>query len=258
LEETGEIQEKKLFMKRIAIFGDVHGALEQLEQLHRMLQHYSLDAIEHCGDLIDRGPDPQGVIQFCRERKIHGVLGNHESVILQYPEKGTMPKNPDKARSLQALMKDPRDLEYLRSLPYYKIHDEKLLHCHAGMDSFRPIEQQGIMWCKASLIHPKEPGEVKWMEFDREGIPEEVHRESGWVRWYEVYCLSYDVVVGHHVRTNGKPDTEGHKFTAWTHHTQHGPKVFGVDTGGWFTKNLTALIYPDEIFVSTTLGEYRL
>lgn len=248
---------------RKAFIGDIHGALPQLEQLHRMLQHYSLDAIEHCGDLVDRGPDPQGVVQFCRERGIGGVQGNHESVLLQYPVKGTIPNNPDKARSLAAITKDPRDLEYLQALPYYKIHDDRLLHVHAGMDPFRPFQQQGIMWCCASLVHPKHPDKVRWMVKDRKGVPEEVNREQGWVRWYEAYCLHYDMVFGHHVfTTNGnegkKSDLEGDKFTAWKYQTAHGPKLYGVDTGGWFTKNLTALIYPDEIFVSTTLGEYRL
>jgi hypothetical protein len=245
-------------MKRRAFIGDIHGAIDQLEQLYRMLQHYSLDAIEHCGDLVDRGPDPQGVVQFCRERNIGGVIGNHESVLLQYPVKGTIPRNPDKARSLEAITKDPRDLEYLRSLPYYKIHDDKLLHVHAGIDPFRPFEQQGIMWCCASLLHPDFPDKTRWMVKDRKGVLEEVHREAGWVRWYEAYCLHYDMVFGHHVFTDGKADTEGAQFKAWRYQTQHGPRLHGVDTGGWFTKNLTAMIYPDEIFVSTTLGEYRL
>jgi serine/threonine protein phosphatase 1 len=236
-------------MKRIAIIGDVHGAIEQLELLHRMLQHYPLDAIEHCGDLIDRGPDPQGVVQFCRERNISGVLGNHESVILQYPLKGTIPKNPDKARSLEAITKDPRDLEYLRSLPYYKIHGDKLLHVHAGIHPHLPLQQQGLMFCKASLVHPNETEKVYWLGVDRKGISEEVHRKEGWFRWYEQYALPYDVVFGHMTFDQGP---------AFKHKALNGKSLYGVDTGGWFTKNLTALIYPDEIFVSTLLGEYRL
>lgn len=129
-------------MKRIAFIGDIHGALNELNILHRMLQNYSLDAIEHCGDLIDRGPDPAGVLRFCRERKIHGVMGNHESVILDYPRKKTIPRNPDKARSLEAIYSHPENLPYIESLPFYKLHGERLIQTHAGMNPFQPMHDQ--------------------------------------------------------------------------------------------------------------------
>jgi hypothetical protein len=237
--------------KRVAYFGDVHGALDQLKLLYGMLQHYSLDAIEHCGDLIDRGPDSGGVVQFCREHNISGVLGNHESVILQYPTKtGNMPKNPDKLRSIESLNQDPRNMEYIRALPYHKFNG-KLLHTHAGMSQFQPLDRQRIMWCIASMIHPDHPDRVQWMEKTRKGVPESVLRESGWVRWYEVYKHEFDMVVGHRCL-----NTEDGK--AGVHKCDHGPTIHFVDTGAWFHKNLTALIYPDNIYVSTKLGEYRL
>lgn len=235
---------------RKAFIGDIHGALPELEKLWHMLQHYSLDAIEHCGDLVDRGPDPGGVLQFCRERKIHGVMGNHDSVIMQYLENGKIPKNPDKAKSREAILKDPANVEYLKSLPYHKIHDDKLLQVHAGVSPFLPLQQQpDIMFCTASLVNPDDRYKVKWMHVDRKGIPEEEHRKNGWVRWYEPYWQPYDLVFGHVTFKDGQ---------AWKYKAQNGHHIYGVDTGGWFTKNLTALIYPDEIFVSTTLGEYRL
>jgi hypothetical protein len=236
---------------RKAFIGDIHGAADELEKLYKMLQNYSLDAIEHCGDLIDRGPDPGGVIQFCRENAIGGILGNHESVILQYPTaQGNLPKNPDKLRSYLALTADPKNLEYVRSLPYWKMHGN-LLHVHAGISAHQPLTDQGILYCTASMVHPDFPGKTKWMNMTREGIPEETLRSQGWRRWYEVYNLEHDVVVGH--RSIEKTAGEAEVYQC-----AHGPKIFFVDTGAWFHKNLTAVIYPDKIFVSTKMGEYKL
>lgn len=243
---------------RKAFIGDIHGSIEELEKLHSMLQHYSLDAIEHCGDLVDRGPDSGAVIQFCRERKMGGVMGNHDSVILEYAPGGTrfpkIPKNPDKARTLESITRDPADVAYLRQLPLYKIHqagDRQLLHVHAGLHPFVPLEQQGLMFCTASLVHPTEVGKTRWMVVDKKGIPEEEHRKNGWFRWYEQYALPYDVVVGHRSLHGTKGEAE--KFL-----TLSGTNIYFVDTGAWFYKNLTALIWPDEIFVSTNHGEYKL
>lgn len=245
-------------MKRTAYIGDIHGSIEELEKLYRTLQHYSLDAIEHCGDLVDRGPDSGAVIQFCRENKIAGVMGNHDSVILEYAPGGSrfpkIPKNPDKARTLESITNNPADVAYLRQLPFYKIHTaggRQLLHVHAGVHPFLPLDQQGLLFCTASLVHPTEVGKTRWMDVDKKGNPESVNRANGWFRWYEQYALPYDVVVGHRSLHGTKGEAEIYK-------TLNDKSIYFVDTGAWFYKNLTALIYPDEIFVSTNLGEYRL
>ena len=85
----------------------------------------------------------------------------------------------------------------------------------------------------------------------RSGEKEADLRAQGWVAWYESYNQPYDIVVGHWSleNTGGKAE----RIEAG-----NGQSIFFVDTGAWFHHNLTALIYPDEIFVSTKLGEYRL
>jgi len=244
-------------MKRRAFIGDVHGGLKQLERLYDMLGAYSLDAIEHVGDLVDRGPDPQGVVQFCREKNIHGVLGNHESVILQYMPGGKMagkiPKNEDKARTIAAL--NELDVEYLRTLPYYKIHDDALLQVHAGVNPFQPLTDQylnkmrHVQLAAIGLVHPEHPKESKWFRETQNGVKEEDLRVLGWKRWYELYNQPYDLVFGHNVWSHGQ---------AFQYEAPNGKLLAGIDTGGWFSKNLTAFIYPDCFYVSTLLGEYFL
>lgn len=237
-------------MERCAYFGDVHGAVKELEKLYGMLQHYSLDEIYHSGDLVDRGPDPAGVVQFCRERFIPGVMGNHDSVILQYWRSGKTPQNQDKARTKTELDKDVRNWQYLDALPYSRIgHDNRLLHVHAGYTPYKNFYNQGLLACNASLIHRDFPEKSKWMGESQKGEKEEDLRALGWVPWYEVYNQPYDVVFGHKTFSHEK---------AWRYRTQNQQTLYGMDTAAYFSGNLTAVIYPDEIFVSTTLGEYRL
>lgn len=233
---------------RKAYFGDVHGSLVELEKLYSMLTHYSLDAVEHCGDLVDRGPDSGGVVNFCRENNIGGVLGNHDSVLLQHHQKGRLPNNPDKRRSVESLNQDPRTWAYLETLPYYKFQPYNLLQAHAGINPYMTIEQHTIEWCMTSLVHPDKPKKTKWWGVSKEGVLESVLNQEGWVRWYEDYQRPYDMVVGHAVHSHDK---------ALVYPFGHGPKMYALDTGAWFSGNLTALIWPDRIFVSTKLGEYR-
>lgn len=243
-------------MERNAYFGDVHGELEQLEKLHRMLQHYSLDGIYHSGDLVDRGPDSAGVVQFCRERQIPGKMGNHDSVILEYWKSGKIPQNKDKARTKAQLDQDVRNWEYLAALPYSGIHhDNKLLHVHAGYTPYRNFYHQGLSACNASFIHPDFPEKSNWPGKERKkrkggGVETEADlRAAGWVYWYEIYNQPYDVIFGHKTFAHDR---------AFKYETLNQQTVYGLDTGAWFSKNLTAIIYPDLIFVSTKHGEYRL
>jgi predicted phosphodiesterase len=63
----------------IGIISDIHGdyaalatALERLDNFHHINQ------ILCAGDLVGRGPHPDGVVQVIRERNIPTVRGNHD------------------------------------------------------------------------------------------------------------------------------------------------------------------------------------
>lgn len=235
-----------MITKRIAIMGDVHGCLKELQDLYSKLCHESIDEIRHSGDLVDRGPDSAGVVAFCRENGIQGVRGNHEESILQHIDRvmagGHLPKNPEKARTLSQL-KNPLDIQYLKDLKPMHIDDALgLVSVHGGVWPGLPWERQPSNICRAQLIHPDKPGETLWFLEDRKGIPEAVHLSNGWVRWYKVYDHDYHVTYGH---------------SAW----QKGPKLdrnpgagytIGLDTGCNWTGELTAVILPDLRFIATS------
>lgn len=70
---------------RIAIIGDIHGELKKLENLYdKLIIKYPDINVYSTGDLIDRGPDSKGVIEFCIEHDIKAIRGNHDDILIQY------------------------------------------------------------------------------------------------------------------------------------------------------------------------------
>lgn len=66
-------------MKTLVI-GDIHGCLSTLQAL--IAKAGPVDEIVSVGDLIDRGPDSLGVIQYCIDNNIRVCLGNHEQMAI--------------------------------------------------------------------------------------------------------------------------------------------------------------------------------
>ena len=229
-------------MKR-AFIGDIHGDVESFKKLYYILLAKGVDEVWHCGDLVDRGPDSHGVLQFCIQNKIPGVLGNHDEVILKHwsswkkskfdPAK--MPtRNPDKQNTLKQLTQE--DIEYLKSLPYMHVFDDiKTIAIHGGMHYKLELWQhKGELLSRYQMICPWKPHMSKWMNKHRDGTPEEKLREEGWVRWYEVWDGEYNVVFGHTVFKD-----------VLVHKTEVGSYCIGVDTGAVFGMKMSAVILPD-------------
>jgi serine/threonine protein phosphatase 1 len=67
--------------------GDIHGQLEKLQRAHDLIAHdmavYGVAPVVHLGDLVDRGPDSCGVIDFLLAGQAAGadwvvLKGNHD------------------------------------------------------------------------------------------------------------------------------------------------------------------------------------
>lgn len=230
---------------RVACLGDVHGSIDSLVKLYQMLEHETLDDIYHLGDLIDRGPDTAGVLRFCMEKRLKGVMGNHEGALIsKHIEGGNPPKNPDKLRSYNAVLSTDGALEYLKALPNIVVLEElSAILVHAGVDPLKPLAAQNRMCSYVSMVNPAAPGTSRWWGVDRRGRHENQNRAEGWVRWYELYNEPYDVFHGHIVYEKPHVST-----------LPNGRRRFGVDTGAHWTGMLTAaIIGPNgfEKFVST-------
>ncbi len=85
--------------RRYIIVGDIHGCYDEFQQgLVELGFRPEQDVLVSVGDVIDRGPDPLGVVRHLMSLNLHMVLGNHEDKFLRWA-KG----NPVKlAHGLQA------------------------------------------------------------------------------------------------------------------------------------------------------------
>jgi len=61
------------------IISDIHGCFKTLQALIKQLPK---DKIVFAGDLIDRGPDSKGVIQYAIDNSIECIRGNHEQMLI--------------------------------------------------------------------------------------------------------------------------------------------------------------------------------
>ena len=52
---------------RTLVIGDVHGCLDELRALLDVLSPHPDEHLVFCGDLVDKGPDSAGVVQYVRE-----------------------------------------------------------------------------------------------------------------------------------------------------------------------------------------------
>ena len=62
------------------VISDIHGCLDQLKEMIKDIDRNKARIIL-VGDLIDRGPDSQGVIDFVRSNNVECVKGNHELMV---------------------------------------------------------------------------------------------------------------------------------------------------------------------------------
>jgi hypothetical protein len=73
---------------RLIIIGDVHGCIDELNELMQVLAPGMDDKLIFIGDLIDRGPDSadvvRQVVQWSKYIEVKLILGNHEEKFLRY------------------------------------------------------------------------------------------------------------------------------------------------------------------------------
>ena len=159
-------------MSKTYAIGDVHGCLDQLQDLVELCE---LDAgsgkskFVFLGDYIDRGPNSRGVVQFLIDLQkwspdhIICLRGNHEDLLLAAltdPHQALDWRlNGGDATLDSYRVASPDDIpvahmEWLRSLPFF--HDDGLrFFVHAGVDPARPLDQQDphdLLWIRKPFL----------------------------------------------------------------------------------------------------------
>lgn len=132
---------------KLHIIGDVHGMLDPLQELVKMLDIGPSDRLVFVGDLIDKGPDSFGVVKYVEELRRYGsfevilVDGNHEDRMRRYLR--NLKLRPRVA--IEQAARAP-ELERLReqlasegmafldwSVPFYRCNTHDVLVVHGGI-----------------------------------------------------------------------------------------------------------------------------
>lgn len=228
--------------------GDVHGCLDELQDLLIQLGYKSTDAsnmsFEHpegrtavfVGDLVDRGPNSVGVLRLVMQMVENGsafcVVGNHDEKL----------KQALAGKAVQARHGLDVTLQQLESMPETDAHDGK-----SCKKEFKKEVQTFISKMISHLIFDE--GKVL---VAHAGLPERYQgRSSKRVRSFALYG---DVdgstdALGFPVRRDWASEYRGRRLVVYGHTPVAEPRWFNntvnIDTGCVFGGALTALRYPE-------------
>ncbi len=141
-------------VNRLIFVGDIHGCLDELKALLEKVNFDTkTDHLIATGDMIAKGPNSGGTVDFLRETGASCVRGNHEDRILlmardlkSSPLKAEGP-SPSPALTLAASLTPPQ-IAYLESCPIIlrigpvKPLASDLIVVHAGLVPGIPLEHQ--------------------------------------------------------------------------------------------------------------------
>jgi len=117
---------------RTIIIGDVHGCIDELHHLLEKMNYSGNDRLIFVGDLINKGPDSRGVLEFVDSLDAEVILGNHELGFLHFIH-GTYDGNRE-MRETKAQLNPVLDhwVAWMESLPTF-IETPNFLVIHAGL-----------------------------------------------------------------------------------------------------------------------------
>ncbi len=212
------------------VIGDVHGCLEELDELlaalgvgHRLV---------FLGDLMDRGPDPVGVVRRVRELGAECVMGNHDEKHVRYGRHQAkrradptykVPMKPlygERLAQHEALGDD--GVAWLAALPLSIDLGGPWRAVHGGVVPKRRFDKQN----PAVMLRCRFVDEAGAMLSATEAPP-------GGRHWATVWPGPESIVYGHHVHDLDQPRVD---------HPFDGVTCAGIDTGCCFGGKLTAYV----------------
>lgn len=220
---------------RTIIIGDVHGCLDELVALVGACGGIADSRVVLVGDLVAKGPDSIGVIQWARENGAAAVLGNHDDHVLTARAQadagpsgsgGKKQKHAPKAEHLTiaaALGSD--DWAWLAARPLWLSFDAgeiapmPVLVVHGGLVPGVPLPAQE----RRHLLALR--------SIDDDGKPST--RIEG-APWASLWPGPQHVVFGHDAVRG----------------LQQHPFATGLDSGCVYGRRLTALLLPERRLVS--------
>jgi hypothetical protein len=211
---------------RVIAIGDVHGCIDELQDLLRECDYRPGDLVVFLGDLVSKGPDSISVVQMAREIGAIGIRGNHDFEVIRWHQAIKSGVDPPVVGSehfhIASCLSDA-DMKWMYSLPWY-ISSKELgaLFVHAGFVSgIRLAKQNPRLMMNMRSILPD--GTVTSKFF------------NNWP-WARLWDGPQTVLFGHDADRG----------------LQQYEHAIGLDTGCVYGGRLTACILPEKRLVSVS------
>jgi hypothetical protein len=211
---------------RVIAIGDVHGCIDELQDLLRECDYRPGDLVVFLGDLVCKGPDSISVVQMAREIGSIGVRGNHDFEVIRWHQaikSGVDPPVFGSEHFHIASCLSKADMNWMYSLPWYiSSKDLSALFVHAGFVSgIRLAKQNPRLMMNMRSILPD--GTVTSKFF------------NNWP-WARLWDGPQTVLFGHDADRG----------------LQQYEHAIGLDTGCVYGGRLTACILPEKKLVSVS------
>lgn len=211
---------------RVIAVGDVHGCIDELQDLLRECDYRPGDLVVFLGDLVSKGPDSISVVQMAREIGAIGVRGNHDFEVVRWHQaikSGVDPPLVGSEHFHIASCLSKADMKWMYSLPWYiSSKDLGALFVHAGFVSgIRLSKQNPRLMMNMRSILPD--GTVTSKFF------------NNWP-WARLWDGPQTVLFGHDADRG----------------LQQYENAIGLDTGCVYGGRLTACILPEKRLVSVS------
>lgn len=220
------VEKSKQRHPRVIAIGDVHGCIDELQDLLRECDYRPGDMVVFLGDLVSKGPDSVAVVQMAREIGAIGVRGNHDFETVRWHQAIKAGVDPPIAVSEHfhiANSLSNADMKWMYSLPWYiSSPDLGALFVHAGFVSgIRLSKQNPRLMMNMRSILPD--GTVTSKFF------------NNWP-WARLWDGPQTVLFGHDADRG----------------LQQYEHAIGLDTGCVYGGRLTACILPEKRLVSVS------
>ena len=177
------------------VFSDVHGHRAALERALAQVSPQPDDCFYCLGDMVDRGPDPIGVLSLLHDMPHCTVLmGNHEALMLSclrdpndatFAMEWVMNGGATTSEGLDELTDEQCDevLTWVRGLPLWahvNVGGRDYILTHAGIDPGRAwIPEEWTEASIARMMQDQLPDDLIWIREDFWGRPTGLVDENG-------------------------------------------------------------------------------
>lgn len=207
----------------LIIYGDVHGCIDELDQLRKKINLQNRDQEFCVGDIITKGPASIETLRYLQTHNINSVLGNHEEKILRYlnhhisSENNPVHLDLDEKNIVGGL--SSTDIKYLQYLPLF-LKFKNIVVIHAGLQNSMDLN---------NLDKREQQKVIRLRYLDENGHFVEYGKEtSDSVFWSDVYDGNQGFVVYGH-QPFREPKIDRH--------------ALGIDTGCVYGNKLSAAIF---------------